>query len=212
MADTLFKLQEAIVNGDDKLARELAHIALKEGNQPESIFKQALATSIQKMGQLWKEGKFFMPDALMSIDAFQAAMASIKASQRSEVTIVGRVVMGTVAGNVHNLGKMLVIAMLEGSGFEVIDLGEDVPATTFIDTVREVKPDILGLGCYTSMAMFEVKNVIKCLEDSGLRDNVMVIIGGESTSQEFADELGIDAWGRDVLDTVEKMKQLVGLS
>lgn len=210
MTDTLFKLQEAIVSGDEGQAYELAHMALKEGHQPDYILRQSLATAIQKVGQLWRDGKLFMPNALMSIDAFNAAIGLIKAHQDSEASQVGKVVIGTVAGNVHRLGKIMVIATLEASGYEVINLGEDVPATTFVDAVQEFKPDILALGCYTSVATFELKNVIKHLEDGGLRKDVMVIIGGESTSQEFADELCADAWCRDVLDTIEKVKQLVG--
>jgi len=210
MADTLSRLQEAVVSGDEELAHELAQTALEEGNQPDSILEQALATAVRKVAQLSRDGKSFMPDILMSIDAFNAAMDSIRADRAGEITIAGKVVIGTVAGNVHRLGKTMIVAMLEASGFEVINLGEDVPATTFVDTVREVKPDVLALGCYTTVATLELKKVVKCLEDSGLRKDVIVIIGGESTSQGFADELCVDAWGEDVLDTVEKVRQLVG--
>jgi 5-methyltetrahydrofolate--homocysteine methyltransferase len=105
---------------------------------------------------------------------------------------------------------MMVIAMLRGAGFHVIDLGEDVPTKTFIDKVKEVKPDILGLGCYMTTTMVEMKNVIKNLEENGLRDSVKVMIGGVPTSQEYVKESRADAWGKDALDAVEKAQRLMG--
>jgi 5-methyltetrahydrofolate--homocysteine methyltransferase len=147
---------------------------------------------------------------IMSVEAFRVAMEVIEPDiTAGETSTAGKLVIGTVAGDMHNLGKMMVVAMLRGAGFHVIDLGEDVPAQTFIDKVKELKPDILGLGCYMTTTMAEMENVIKYLEDNNLRDSVKVMIGGVSTSQQYANESGADAWGKDALDAVEKARNLM---
>jgi 5-methyltetrahydrofolate--homocysteine methyltransferase len=110
----------------------------------------------------------------------------------------------------HDLGKSIVIALLTGAGFEVIDLGVDVPTETFIEKTRELKPDIMGVGCYMTTTMLELKDMMKSLEEKGLRDTVKVMIGGVPTTQKFADEIGADAWGKDALDAVDKAKKLMG--
>ena len=204
------KLEQAVLSGDDALAAELTRLALDEGNQPGSILQEVLAPALKKVGQLWREGKFYMPHAVVSIDAFQAAKDILMAHEGGRVEYIGKVVIGTVAGNEHLLGKKMISGMLAASGFEVIDLGQNVPAQAFIQAVREEKPDVLGLGCYTSSAVHSLAEVVKLLRDSGLSHSVRVVIGGESTSQELADELGVDTWGGDVLDTVDKVMQLIG--
>lgn len=207
----LLKLQEAILDGDEVLAGELTKVALVEDNKPEYILKEVLAPALQKLGQLWKEGKLYMPNAVVSIDSFQAAKDVLMAHEGYRMQYIGKVVIGTVAGNEHILGKKMIIGMLEASGFEVINLGENVPAHTFIDTIREEKPDVLGLGCYTSSAVYSLQMLVKLIQEGGLRDSVRIIIGGEATSQELADELGADSWGGDVVDTVKKVKKLINV-
>lgn len=211
MNDILLKLQEAILGGDDELTKELTQKALDEGSKPEAIFAEVLAPALQKVGSLWKEGKFYMPDAVISIDSFQVAKELLLNSKGYDLDYTGKVVIGTVAGNEHVLGKKMIIGMLEAYGFEVINLGENVPTSAFIDSVREAKPDILALGCYTSSSIYSLRMIMKELEDNKLRDCVKVIIGGKSTSQKLADELGIDVWSGDVLATVKKAKQLMNL-
>jgi len=129
-------------------------------------------------------------------------------AEKAEKT--GRVLIGTVAGDMHNLGKSIVIAMLQGAGFEVVDLGVDVPTQAFIDKTAELKPDIVGAGCYMSTTMLEMKEILAGLQAAGLRQQVKVMVGGVPTSQEFADEVGADAWGKDALDTADKALQLMG--
>ena len=123
----------------------------------------------------------------------------------------GRFVMGVVAGDMHDLGKSIVIAMLTGAGFEVIDLGVDVPTDVFIEKAQSLNPDILGIGCYMTTTMLELKDVMRLLREKGLRDKLKVMIGGVPTTQTFADEVGADAWGKDALDAVEKAKKLMGV-
>jgi len=152
-----------------------------------------------------------MPDVVLSAEAFKAAMKVLK-PQLSQVRTdtIGRFVIGVVAGDMHDLGKSIVIAMLTGAGFEVIDLGVDIPTETLIERVKELKPDIMGVGCYMTTTMLILKNVMKALKESGVRDNLKVMIGGVPTTQQFADEVGADAWGKDALDAVDKARELIG--
>jgi len=211
MPDELQNLKKAIVEGEDDLAGNLVQQALKQGFKPLDLVNKAIVPGIQEAGDLWKKNIYFQSDIVMSAEAFHAAMEVVKPLlTNTETGIAKKVVIGTVAGDIHNLGKIIVIAMLQGSGFNVIDLGEDVATTAFIDAVKEAKPDILGLGCYMTTTMLEMKKVMSSLKSNGLRDQIKVLIGGVPTSQEFADELGADGWGKDALDAVYKARQLTG--
>lgn len=210
MSEILGKLKKAVLEGDDDLALSLAQKSLEEGAQPLAIVNEAIVAGIQEAGELWRKNEYFQTDMIMSVEAFRVAMEVVEPDiTTGETSTAGKLVIGTVAGDMHNLGKMMVVAMLRGAGFHVIDLGEDVPAQTFIDKVKELKPDILGLGCYMTTTMAEMENVIKYLEDNNLRDSVKVMIGGVSTSQQYANESGADAWGKDALDAVEKARNLM---
>ena len=210
MSGTLEKLKKAVLEGDDDLALSLAHESLDEGTRPLAIVNEAIVAGIQEAGELWKKNEYFQTDMIMCAEAFRAAMEVVEPNiTAGETSTAGKFVIGTVAGDMHDLGKMMVIAMLRGAGFHVIDLGEDVSTNTFIDKIKEVKPDILGLGCYMTTTMAEMKNVIKNLEENGLRDSVKVMIGGVPTSQEYANESRADAWGKDASDAVEKAQRLM---
>jgi 5-methyltetrahydrofolate--homocysteine methyltransferase len=210
LTETLEKLKKAVLEGDDDLALSLAQKSLEEGAQPLAIVNEAIVTGIQEAGELWKKNEYFQTDMIMSAEAFRVAMEVVEPNiTAGETSTAGKFVIGTVAGDMHNLGKIMVIAMLRGAGFHVIDLGEDVPTKTFVDKTKELKPDILGLGCYMTPTMAEMEKVIKQLEESGLRDSVKVMIGGVPTSQEYANESGADAWGEDALDAVEKAQRLM---
>ena len=142
----------------------------------------------------------------------QSAMNAIEPKLSGlETKTHGSILVGVVAGDMHDLGKSIVIAMLTGAGFKVVDLGVDVPAESFMEKIKEHKPDIIGVGCYMTTTMLCLKDVMKFLEENGLRDNVKVMIGGVPTTQQFADEIGADAWGKDALDAVDKAKKLMGV-
>lgn len=210
MTDILQKLKQAVIEGEDDLAQSLAGEALEEGLEPIAIVNEAIVTGIQEAGNLWKEGVYFQADMIMSAEAFRIAMEVVEPNLSIVDTGgIGKYVIGTVAGDMHNLGKMMVVAMLRGAGFNVIDLGEDVPATTFVDKVKEIKPHILGLGCYMTTAIMEIENIIKDLEKNGLRDRVKIMVGGVPINQQLSDELGADAWGKDALDATQKAKKLM---
>ena len=147
----------------------------------------------------------------MCAEAFRLAMEVIEPQlPAGEIGNAGKVVIGTVAGDVHNLGKILVVASLRGGGYEVIDLGVDVPTDTFISKVKELKPNILGLGCYMTTTMSVIKDIVERLQNEGLRNDLKVLIGGVPTTQEFCEEIGADAWGRDAFDAIEKANIVLG--
>lgn len=212
MTDIQQEIKKAVLEGEDAAAFTLCREALKEGIETMTISK-AIMSGVQEAGELWKQNVYFISDMIMSAEAFRRAMEAVETYlSMGEAGAVGRVVIGTVAGDMHTLGKLIVKVMLQANRFEVIDLGEDVPCATFIDKVKDLNPDILGIGCYMTTTMLEVKEIIKSLQESGLRDGVKVMIGGVPTTQDFADEAGADAWGQDALDAVEKAKQLISSS
>ena len=212
MSETLEKVKQAIVDGDDDMAVEQIEHALQEGVNPVEIVKQAIVPGIERTGELWKENVYFMPDVVLSTEAFKMAMSVVEPTLLEiETDKTGRFVMGVVAGDMHDLGKSIVIAMLTGAGFEVIDLGVDVPTEVFIEKAQSLNPDIMGVGCYMTTTMLELKDVMRELKEKGLRDKLKVMIGGVPTTQMFADEVGADAWGKDALDAVEKAKKLMGV-
>ena len=211
MTNVLEKLKKAVVQGEDEQAAAAARQALQEGTKALEIVNSAIVPGIQEAGRLWKENEFFLPDVIMAAEAFNAAMAVVQPQLAGEgVKKTGKVVIGTVAGDMHNLGKSIVSAMLRGAGFEVVDLGVDVPLQSFVDKTAELRPDILGLGCYMSTTMLEMPQIIGMLKQRGLRDKVKIMVGGVTTSQAFADEVGADAWGKDALDSIGKALKLVG--
>jgi methanogenic corrinoid protein MtbC1 len=206
-------LKKAVLEGDDDIAADLARKALDQGLPPLDIVNEAVIVGIQEAGELWKQNEYFHTDIILCAEAFRMAMEVIEPKLSSgEIGTSGKVVIGTVAGDMHNLGKIMVDATLRGGGFEVIDLGEDVAQDTFIQKIKELNPNILGLGCYMSTTMLEIGSIIKRLESEGLRSKVKVLIGGVPCTQEFADEIGADAWGKDAFDSVEKAKKLMGVS
>jgi len=211
MGDEIYQaISKAITEGEEEEAVKRVQEALKSGLPPVEIMQRGIVAGISKAGELWKANEFFLPDVIMAADAFKAAMAILKPRlKEGEGTKKGKkIVMGVVQGDVHDLGKSLVIAMLTSAGFEVIDLGIDVPLQKFIDAAREHQPHILGLGAYMSTTMLEMKGVIAELEKQGLRRKLKIMVGGVPTSQEFADQVGADAWGKDALDAVQKALKL----
>ena len=211
MGDGIYQvISKAITEGEEEEAVRKVEEALKSGLPPIEIMQRGVVAGISKAGELWKANEYFLPDVIMAADAFKAAMAILKPrlKEGEGVRKGKKIVMGVVQGDVHDLGKSLVIAMLTSAGFEVIDLGIDVPLQKFIDAAREHQPHILGLGAYMTTTMLEMKGIIAELEKQGLRRKLKVMVGGVPTSQEFADQIGADAWGKDALDAIQKALKL----
>lgn len=200
----------AVMEGEEEEAVRRVGEALEAGMPPLDILQRGIVDGITKTGELWKTNEYFLPDVILAADAFKAAMVALKPhlKEGEELAKGKRIVIGAVQGDVHDLGKSLVIAMWMSAGFEVIDLGIDVALQDFIEAARRDRPDIMGLGAYMTTTMLQMKEVISELERQGLRRNLKVMIGGVPTSQEFADEIGADAWGKDALDALYKALEL----
>jgi 5-methyltetrahydrofolate--homocysteine methyltransferase len=211
MSEQLAAIRQAIVEGEDGQASTLVSQALDAGLPPLDILQQGVVAGITETGELWQANEYFLPDVILSADAFKAAMVPLEPRLREGDG--GRpshkVVIGVVEGDMHDLGKNLVIAMLQSAGFEVVDLGIDVRKDNFIQAIQEHQPAIVGLGAYMTTTMLLMKDLIAELKAQGLRDRVKIMVGGVPTSQEFADEVGADAWGKDALDAMAKARQLV---
>jgi corrinoid protein of di/trimethylamine methyltransferase len=210
VSHSLEDLKKAIVEGDPDLAEELAKNALNSGVSSLQAINDDVIPGILEAGELWKQGEYFIPDVIMSAEAFKAAMAVLEKNQAgvSQET-KGKFLICTVEGDIHDLGKSIVVTMLKASGFEVIDLGVDVSIPTFIEKVKEQRPNIVGLGAYMSTTAATMRNYIQALVDEGLRNSVKVMIGGVRTSEQYAKELGADSWGLDGVDTAEKASKLL---
>ncbi len=195
----LTDLSKAVINGDEELAVKLTNEAVKSGMNAMTIYREGLIPGMNVVGQKMQAGEYFIPEVLLSVEVMKKAQEILKPmmGESQAKSRSGKVVMGTVQGDLHDIGKNLVIAMLEGSGFEVMDLGIDVSADRFVTTVKEVKPDILGLSALLSVTMLNMKSVMSSLEKAGLRKKVKVLIGGAPVSQEFASEIGADGFAPD---------------
>jgi len=210
MAGIVEGIQQAIVEGDDDIAASQTKKAIDDGVDTLEIFRNAIIPGIEQAGKLWQENVYFMPDVVLSAEAFKAAMKVIEPYlKKVDARYTGKILQGVVAGDMHDLGKSIVIAVFMGAGFEVIDLGVDIPVEVFIEKIKEHQPDILGVGCYMTTTMLGVKELMQALQEHGLRNKVKVMIGGVPTTQQFADEIGADAWGKDALDAAIKAKQLM---
>lgn len=207
------QIKQSIIEGDDVAAKAAAEKALAEGLAPLEILNSGIVPGIETTGQLWQEGKYFLPDVILGAGAFKAATSVIEPLLKAgDASKVGKVALGVVAGDMHNLGITIVAAMLRGAGFEVQELGIDVPVATFIAKAKDAGTDILGMGAYMTTTMLVMKDVIEGLKNEKLRDKVKVMVGGAPLSQEYADDIGADAWGKDALDAVAKAKRLMGVS
>jgi 5-methyltetrahydrofolate--homocysteine methyltransferase len=204
-------LYDLVVQGQVDGAVEAARAALEDGKEPGAILNEALVPAMDKVGQLFESGEYFLPEMLASGLAMKSCMNELapELAKRGDVKPLGRVALGTVKGDVHDIGKNLVGVMLEGAGFEIEDLGFDVPREKFVAAAEEA--DILGLSGMVSTTIPEMGNVIKALQKAGTRDKVMVMVGGAPVSQEFADSIGADGYARDAAMAVRKAKELLGV-
>jgi methanogenic corrinoid protein MtbC1 len=205
-------LEEAILNGQDEEAALLTS-KLVSSKSDLSQINQSISNGIVKASENWTQGSFSSANILLSIDAYRQVKEILNGSNLViDAKPIGRVIIATIAGNVHIIGKVLIGALLEASGFEVIDLGVNITRSMFKDKITELKPDILALGCYTLAGQQELKQLLIEIKEAGLKTNLKVIIGGHSTSQELASQIEADAWAANLPDTVEKAKKLVGIN
>jgi len=207
----LAPLSTAIEKGDRDKAVQLTHEALSAGASPPDIISHGLQAGMGLVGEKFSSGEYFLPDMLMAARAMAAALEILKPLLGgTSLATMGKVVIGTVQGDMHDIGKNVVATFLKGSGFEVFDLGNNVPDKKFIDEVRERKADILGLSALLTTTMPIMGRVIKALDEAGLRSSVKVIVGGAPVTEDYAKYIGADAYAHDGGRAVPVCKQLLG--
>ena len=210
---SLESIYDAVLNGDAKKAAAETEAALKAGMKAEDILYKACIPAMAEVGRLFEEGEKFVPEMLISARAMQAAMNILRPELvKADIKTLGKVVIGTVQGDLHDIGKNLVKMMLEGAGFEVIDLGVDVSTQKFVDTAREQNADIIGLSALLTTTMPGMKTTIETLKEAGLHGKIKVMIGGAPITQDYADEIGADGYAPDASSAVRKAKQLLGVA
>jgi trimethylamine corrinoid protein len=207
----LEEARQAIIDCDSCKAEEASRKALEAGVEPYTIITEGLVPGITKVGDLFDRGELFLPELIMAAEAMKASTAICMAQvPESKAIAAKKVVIGTVEGDIHDIGKSLVISFLLANGFEVYDLGRDVPSEKFVEKVIEIKPDVVGISALLTTTMGGQKSVIEALKKAGLKDKVKTIIGGAPTNQSWADQIGADAYGENAVDAVRKIKQLTG--
>jgi 5-methyltetrahydrofolate--homocysteine methyltransferase len=204
-------LKEMIIAGDEKATAQTEKL-LAEGAGAREILDQALLPGMEIVGQRMKSGEFFIPEVLLSAETMQACLDIVKPHMGAgESATVGTVVIGTVEGDMHDIGKNLVAMLLSGAGFNVINLGKGIKPADFVAAVKEHKPDVLGMSGLLTTTIPKMPETINLLKEVGLRDSVKVIVGGAPVSDSYATEIGADAYGPNASIGVERCKELAGV-
>jgi len=205
------QLITAIVEGESELVVELTRQALAAGIEPLTIIDQGLIPGMDIVGEKFSSGEYFLPNLIISANGMQEAMKLLEPelhARQQERKSAGKVVIGTVHGDIHEIGKSLVATMLSANGFQVYDLGVDVPVNTFIDKVRETEADLLGLSALLTTTMVMQREIIQGLKQAGLRELVKVMVGGAPVTRSWAEEIGADGYAEDAIGAVAVAKQL----
>lgn len=207
----LSEISEKLIGGDDEAVANLTRDALANGLPPRDLLDNALIAGMNEVGRRFKTHELFLPDVLLAARAMYAGLELIKPLlEKSGGASRGSVVLGTVQGDLHDIGKNLVGIMLRGAGYEVIDLGHDVPPERFIAAARERQASVIGLSALLTTTMPAMRRVVECLREAGLSGQIRVIIGGAPVSAEYAREIGADAYGYDAANAVERVRELLG--
>ncbi len=213
-AERFEAMKNSILDGDEELAAELAEAALKDNLDLHEAMNEGFLKGIQEVGDLYQAGEYFLPELVCSADAMKAALEiltpALKKSSGGAGISKGVVLIATVEGDVHDIGKKIVAAMLTAAGYDVYDMGIDVPAARIVQEVSERQPDVLGLSALLTTTMQEQKNVISMLDKEGLRDRVKVIIGGAPVSSRWAELIHADGYSDNAADAVKLVAKLLG--
>ena len=209
--EILKKLKQAVIDGEAEQTAELARQGLDQGLDPLVLINEGLTPGMNRIGELFSSGEFFLPDLVIGGDAMKAALAILEpalvGNQNRE--IVGRVVLGTVEGDIHEIGKTLVGIMLTANGFDVDDIGADKSAAEFVAAVKENGATLVGASALLTTTMAEQQSIIEALEEAGLRDQVKVMIGGAPVSQSWADNIGADGYAANAISAVDLAFRLI---
>lgn len=214
MTDELFRaMAQSVIDGDPDAAADLARRAVEQGIDPLEAINKGFVPGVDYVGEQYARGEMFLPDLVLAGEAMKAAIAILEpeiARKGSQRQTLGTVVIGTVEGDIHEIGKTLVATMLSVGGFRVYDLGVDVPVTTFVEKAREVNADIVAMSALLTTTMVRQRDVIEALEDSGLRHRVKVMVGGAPVTRSWAQEIGADGYSEDAIGAVAVARQLLG--
>ena len=211
MADILERIASNLYSGKAEEVAELVQKALDQEMAPAEILSGGLIASMDDVGRDFKAGDLFVPEVLIAARAMKAGMDVLRPLlAESDVPSAGKYVIGTVRGDLHDIGKNLVRMMLEGAGFETVDLGTDVQPDAFVDAVREHQPNIVGMSALLTTTMVNMKTTVEALEEAGLRDSVKIVIGGAPVTTAFAEEVGADGYAPDAASAVDLARDLAG--
>lgn len=212
MSDEMYqKLEQAVIDGEPEDAEALAKQALAEGIDPLTCINEGLTKGIQKVGELFASGEYFLPELIIGAEAMKRALAVLEPAMVGDQSreVVGRVVLGTVEGDMHEIGKTLVGTMLIANGFQVFDIGVDKSAGEFVAAVQENNADIVGASALLTTTMLQQKKLIEALEKANLKDKVKVMVGGAPVTASFASEIGADGYAEDAISAVDLAFRLV---
>jgi 5-methyltetrahydrofolate--homocysteine methyltransferase len=213
MSDILMEIKQAVINGEHTIVKEKVEAALNQGLNPEEILNIALVEAMTEVGRTFELGETFVPEMMLAARAMQAGLAVLRPSLvKADFKATGKVAIGTVKGDLHDIGKNLVSMMLEGAGFEILDLGTDVAPEKIVAVVRESAPDIVALSALLTTTMSNMKVTIDALKTANLRDHVKVIIGGAPVTEAYAQQIGADGFSLNAARAVNVAKGLIGKS
>ncbi len=211
MSDTLKQMQEDLYSGNIDEVEKATRQALEEGLPAQEILNQGLIAGMDGVGRDFKCGDLFIPEVLISAKAMHAGLEVLRPSlAESGASTLGVVVIGTVAGDLHDIGKNLVSMMLQGAGFEIFDLGTDVSPEQFVEAVQAEGADLVGMSALLTTTMPKMKTTIDALAQAGLSDRVSVLVGGAPVTADYAEQIGADAYAGDAVGAVDTARQLVG--
>ena len=208
--DSLKNIQETLAKGDRNGVTKLIREALDKGLSVKTILEEGLIAGMNAIGEKFKANEIFIPEVLIAAKAMHAGIAILEPHFTAcGIKPAGKVVIGTVKGDLHDIGKNIVSMMLKGARFEVIDLGIDVPPGKFLEIVQTGSPDIIAMSSLLTTSMGAMKDTIKILKESGLRDKVKIIVGGAPVTQSYADSIGADSYAKDAATAVDKTRELL---
>ncbi|MEM0024041.1 MAG: corrinoid protein [Thermofilaceae archaeon] len=209
------KIRDAFLSFDFEEVKALVREALAKGASPNEVIERALRPAMEEAGRRFEKGEFFLAELVVAGDLFKEVMDEILVpeiqKQGGSTRSLGTVVIGTVRGDLHDIGKSIVATMLRAAGFNVIDLGVDVPPEKFVEAAIENKADIVAMSALLTTTMLEMRNVIEELKKAGIRDKVKVVVGGAAVTEDFARSIGADGYGEDAVKGVKVCKELLGV-
>jgi len=209
MADILQKIASNLYEGEDELVAELVQQALDQGLPPPEILQGGLIAGMDQVGRDFKAGDLFVPEVLIAARAMHAGMGVLRPLlAESDAPSAGKYVIGTVKGDLHDIGKNLVKMMLEGAGFETVDLGTDVAPQAFVDAVRQHRPAFIGMSALLTTTMVQMKATIDALVEARVRDQVKIMVGGAPVTEAYAREIGADAYAPDAASAVDTAREI----